>query len=365
MHADQSTFDQTLIKRCFENAKKAIGLTSPNPYVGAVIVKDGLIIADGHHKKAGLAHAEIEAIRSANQDLSGATLYCNLEPCCHTNKRTPPCTEAIIEAGFKRVVISNLDPNPEVAGKGVAKLRSAGIEVETGLLEEEGALLNEVFFTHITKKRPFIHLKWAQTLDGKIATMTNSSKWITGEETRLRVHRERFLYDAIAIGSRTANHDNPKLTVRIPNQEEVSKRRIIFSNTANLSPELNLFADDFKDQTTVVTTKSITYARHLLCPTKGELIDLQTASDLLYADGVSSMYVEGGATLISGFIGLGLFDRLSVYISPKLLGEGIPAFQGSEHDLIENALKFSKGAWNQIGDDVVFESKRNVCLPDL
>tara|TARA_Y100000768_G_scaffold342350_1_gene287380 strand:+ start:13507 stop:14604 length:1098 start_codon:yes stop_codon:yes gene_type:complete len=357
--------DKTLIERCFENAKKAIGNTSPNPYVGSVIVKDGLIIADGFHKKSGQPHAEIEAMRSANQDLTGATLYCNLEPCCHSHKKTPPCTDAIIEAGIKKVVISNLDPNPAVAGKGIEQLKEAGIEVETGVLKDEGEKLNEVFFTHITKRRPFVHLKWAQTLDGKIATNTNSSKWITGETARERVHQERWLYDAVAIGSRTAVHDDPRLTIRVPNEVERSKQRIIFSRTGNIPQNLNLFKDSFKDKTLIVSAEPIEFARHILCPTKDELLDLPTAMDLLYAQGVHSLYVEGGATLVNGFIGQGLMDRLSVYISPKLLGKGIPAFHGEEHNLIESALSFPNGSWKQLGDDVVFESRRNICLPDL
>lgn len=356
---------QTNMRRCFQLAKKALGHTSPNPYVGAVIVQGGLIIADGYHKKAGEDHAEIAAIKAAKQSVEGATLYCNLEPCCHTNKRTPPCVDQIIEAKIETVVISNLDPNPEVAGKGVAKLEDAGIQVIIGILEEEGALLNEVFFTHITKRRPFIHLKWAQTLDGKIATKSFNSKWITGEKARRRVHQERMLYDAIAVGSRTVTHDDPALTIRLPNEDEVCKKRLIFTHSGELSPHLKVFEDKYQDQTTIITGSPISFeARHILCPKKDEGIDLQFAMDKLYALGVSSIYIEGGARLLNSFISADLYDRISVYVAPKLLGEGISTMSHISPGSIEEALYYKDGMWTILDHDVVFETQRNICLQD-
>ena len=195
--------DEKYMRECFQLAKKALGKTSPNPLVGCVIVKDQKVIARGYHKKSGLPHAEIEALNSSKEPIAGSTLYCNLEPCCHTNKKTPPCAQRLVQEKPSRVVIANLDPNPEVAGKGVKLLRENGIEVLTGVLEEQGELLNEVFFTAMRKQRPFIHLKWAQGLDGRTALPNGSSKWITGEKARLRVHKERELYDAIVIGKKT------------------------------------------------------------------------------------------------------------------------------------------------------------------
>lgn len=344
---DEQLPDEQLIERCFELAKKALGNTSPNPLVGSVIVKNGKIIAEGFHLKSGLPHAEKDALTKAKEDVKGATLYCNLEPCCHTNKKTPPCTQAIIDAGIKKVVISNLDPNPFVAGQGVEILRAAGIEVETGICEEKGRILNEVFFTHITKKRPFVHLKWAQTIDGKIATQTYHSKWITSEVARSYVHRERNLYDAIAVGAKTANKDNPSLTIRLSGKEEKCKARIIFQGETKINPKLKVLTDQFKEQTIIVSQKNLTQAMKSL-----------------YQQGICSIYVEGGAKLISSFIEKGLVDRLSVYIAPKLLGPGLSSFSTKAVDKMEQAHFFDNGCWTQIGPDVVFESRRNLCLQD-
>jgi diaminohydroxyphosphoribosylaminopyrimidine deaminase/5-amino-6-(5-phosphoribosylamino)uracil reductase len=173
--------DADFMKHCFYLAEKGRGMTSPNPLVGCVIVQNDEIVATGYHRKAGLAHAELDAIENTQANLKGATLYCNLEPCCHTNKKTPPCAQRIILENISKVVIANLDPNPYVAGRGVELLRKNGIEVITGVLEEEGEKLNEIFFKNMREQKPFVHLKIAQTLDGKIATNTGSSQWITNE----------------------------------------------------------------------------------------------------------------------------------------------------------------------------------------
>lgn len=354
------------IKRCYQLAKKALGNTSPNPLVGAVIVKDGLIIGEGYHARAGTDHAEIKALKAATQPVAGATLYSNLEPCCHLDKKTPPCVEAIIAAKIKTVVISNLDPNPKVAGQGVEKLRAAGIEVVTGIEAETGNLLNEVFFTHITKKRPFIHLKWAQTLDGKIATKSFHSKWITGEKARLRVHKERQLYDAIAVGSRTASHDDPALTVRLPDQDMVAKRRIIFSYSGNISPHLKVFSDSYASKTCVVSAVPIKFsAQNFVCPNNNQEVDLEVALAKLYADGITSIYVEGGARLLESFIAKNLYDRVSIYTAPKLLGQGISTMNNFAPGTIDDAIQFQAPCWTQLGQDILFESQRNICLQDL
>ena len=192
------------MKICFQLAKKALGNTYPNPYVGSLIIdSSGEIISKGYHKESGQDHAERDAIKNATRSIVGATLYCNLEPCCHTNKKTLPCAQYLIESQISKVVISNLDPNPAVAGKGVKLLQDAGIEVVVGIEREKGETLNEVFFHHIKKQTPFVHLKWAQTLDGKVATLNYDSKWITSETARIHVHQERALYQAILVGANT------------------------------------------------------------------------------------------------------------------------------------------------------------------
>jgi diaminohydroxyphosphoribosylaminopyrimidine deaminase/5-amino-6-(5-phosphoribosylamino)uracil reductase len=363
---------EKFILRCFQLAKQALGNTTPNPYVGSVIVKNGEVIAEGFHKKSGLPHAEADALNSlsknSTENAKGATLYCNLEPCCHTNKKTAPCCDRIIAEGISKVVISNLDPNPEVAGKGIAKLRAAGIEVISGIMEEEGALLNEVFFTHITKHRPFIHLKWAQTLDGKTATTSFDSKWITGETARQYVHQERDLYDAILIGANTLNKDDPKLTVRLSNEK--SKKRIVLSPSGKLNLESQLFQDEFKDQTIIVIAPGTyikTGIKTITCPldNSGEGFDLDTLLKELYSNGINSIYIEGGSTVINAFLDHKVFDRVSVYIAPKILGQGIQSVNKIKFENMKDCISFEHGTWNQFKQDMLFESKRNICLQDL
>lgn len=337
---------ESYINRCFELAKKGLGSTSPNPIVGCVIVKDGNVLAEGFHKKAGTPHAEADALNKINDQGQGATLYCNLEPCCHTAKKTPPCAQRIIKAGIKKVVISNLDPNPEVAGRGVKILQDAGIEVITGIFQEEGEILNEVFFHHIIHKRPFIHLKWAQTLDGKMATLTGDSKWITNSSARIHVHQERKLYDAILIGAQTLLNDNPKLTIRL-NDTEIAKKRLVLSNGKSFSEDLNLFNDTFKEKTKVYVKQE----------------SLAKTLQSMYQDGICSIYVEGGAHTLKLFLEENLYERLSIYVAPKLLGEGLFPYHKNV-DLMSECLHIENCHIKQFGNNVLFESKRNLCLQD-
>ena len=352
------------IRRCFTLAKLGLGMTSPNPYVGAVIVKDGKVIAEGYHQKSGLPHAEIMAINNATEDVAGSTLYCNLEPCCHTNKKTPPCAQKIIELGIKEVIISNLDPNPEVAGKGIKLLIDAGIKVTSGILEQDGLLLNEVFFTHVTKKRPFIHLKWAQTLDGKIATKSNHSKWITNSSSRENSHKERRLYDAVLIGSTTANSDDPSLTIRLA--QTTCTKRIILAPTLNLNKELKLFNDEYKKNTIIVTAagnEPFQNIKTLFVPMVNGEFELKVLLKTLYLEGIKSIYVEGGMKTISSFIDAELYDRVSIYMAPKILGPGI-GLQTHTKNLMNEAIEFSQGQFRHFQNDILFESARNVCLLD-
>ena len=194
--------------------RKGKGLVSPNPLVGAIIVKNGKIIGRGYHKKYGGDHAEVNAIKNSKEDIAGSTLYCNLEPCCHTNKQTPPCVPLIIEKKIKRVVISNLDPNKQVNGDGVRQLRKAGIEVDTGVLEEEGKVLNKFYFKYASEKLPYITLKIAQSIDGNISEAKNKQTWLTGKESIKYVHQLRNEYDAVLVGAGTIKSDDPQLNVR-------------------------------------------------------------------------------------------------------------------------------------------------------
>ncbi|MBU4129147.1 bifunctional diaminohydroxyphosphoribosylaminopyrimidine deaminase/5-amino-6-(5-phosphoribosylamino)uracil reductase RibD, partial [bacterium] len=232
--------DEIFIKEALLCAKKGLGWTNPNPMVGALIVKEGKIISQGYHKRAGLPHAEIEAINLAPKTVKGATLYINLEPCCHFGK-TPPCVPAIIKAGIKRVVCSSLDPNPKVNGKGIAELKKAGIKTSVGILDKENQKLNEAFFTFEQKKRPFVALKYAATLDGKIATKTGDSKWLTNERARRYARLLRSQYQAVLVGINTVLKDNPRLTVREKSKKEPI--RIILDDELKIPLKSQVLAD--------------------------------------------------------------------------------------------------------------------------
>lgn len=350
---------------CFELALKAWGEVSPNPYVGAVIVKNGKIIGKGFHKGPGKDHGEIDAIKSATESVEGSTIYCNLEPCCHTKKRTPPCAQRLVKEGFKKVVISNLDPNPEVAGKGVTLLREAGIEVVTGILEEQGRELNEVFFKHIVSKSPFVHLKWAQTLDGKVATTTGSSKWITSEASREKVHKERIGHDAILVGAKTLKNDNPSLTAR--ENEIVVKEmiRVGIASQDNFDHELKFFSDEQKDKSILVLPEgadSKAPVKTIHCPTNREgEINLSTMLKSLYEMGVHSVYVEGGSGVLSQFFNQRLFDRLSIYIAPKILGEGVSPIAGMNLSEISEAINLNQPKIEVLGNEIFISAKGETC----
>lgn len=360
--------DIDYIKRTFELALKGAASVNPNPLVGAVIVKDGQIISEGFHAKVGSDHAEASAFNNATQSVKGATLYCNLEPCCHTNKRTPPCAQRIIQEGIKKVVISNLDPNPLVAGRGISLLKDHGIEVVTGVLENEGKILNEIFFTHIQEKRAFVHLKIAQTLDGKIASTSGDSKWITGELSRNKVHQERLKFDAILIGANTARVDNPSLTVRL--DKTYPKKRIILSSSGDLSSNLNLFSDEYKDLTWLILPNDCTPKinhQFINCPTLSNgNFDLNALNTILYEKlGITSIYVEGGNSIHTQYLSQSAYDRLSIFIAPKILGSGQNAIGDLGISKMSDALNLKKLQCQIIGEDIVISaSKEDICSLD-
>lgn len=336
---------QTFIKKCFDLALKARGQVSPNPLVGALLVKNGEIIGEGYHKKAGLDHAEIDAVNDAQKnghDLTGATLYCNLEPCCHTNKKTPPCAQYLTTLGLNKVVISNIDPNPEVARKGLKILKETGIEVVEGVLKEEGEKINRVFFYAIKNKMPYIHIKVAQTLDGIIATHSGDSKWISNEKARREVHQLRMDYDAVAVGKNTAITDNPTLNVRMGiNSGGKVPYRIVYGNIHH-HRNLNLLTDQYKDKTIVIEDGSKQREQH------------QKILKELYQRGIHSILVEGGQSLISTFIQHGFFNKITVYIAAKIHGNGRSFFQ-SEYLKIADAKKIKLDQLRQLDDQIVVD----------
>jgi diaminohydroxyphosphoribosylaminopyrimidine deaminase / 5-amino-6-(5-phosphoribosylamino)uracil reductase len=320
--------DELFMQRAFDLAQLSRGLVSPNPLVGCVIVHNNIIIGEGRHETYGQAHAEVNAVASVKDQslLKDSTVYVNLEPCSHFGK-TPPCADMLIKHQVKKVVIANVDTNPLVGGKGIEKLKAAGIGVVTGVLESKGRELNKRFFTFIEKKRPYIILKWAETADGFIARENFDSKWISNEHSRQLVHKWRTEEDAVLVGTSTALHDNPSLTSRDwPGRNPV---RIVIDRHGRLPETLNLF--DKQQLTLCYTTVKNQLAGNL------EFIQLpeidfqhQLMSDL-HKRNIQSVIIEGGATTLQQFINGKLWDEARIFTSDQEFGSGIsaPQFNGN------------------------------------
>jgi diaminohydroxyphosphoribosylaminopyrimidine deaminase/5-amino-6-(5-phosphoribosylamino)uracil reductase len=335
--------------RALALAKKGMATVSPNPMVGAVLVKDSEIIGEGYHKKKGGPHAEVEAISSAKGSVEGSTLYCTLEPCCHTDKLTPPCADLIIKSKISRVVIGSLDPNPKVSGGGVKKLQEAGIEIISGVLQKNCEELNVIFFKAMAQSRPYVHLKVASTIDGRVASKTGSSKWITSEEARSEVHQYRCKYDAVMIGKNTLLADNPKLTAR--NGDNVVKEpfKIVVGNLSAKELDLQLFQKPDK----VINIYSKSELAELKSLKKKETWD-ETFKDL-YKMGITSILVEGGPVLISSLLEEEAFDRLTVYMAPKIMGNGKSIYESEKILDMENVARLN-GHWRLLkSGEAVFE----------
>ena len=370
------------IKRCFTLAKKGMGTVSPNPLVGSVIVKDNIILGEGYHEVYGSLHAEANAIKNSSESLIGSTLYCNLEPCCHTNKQTPPCANKIIKSGISKVVISNLDPNPFVAGNGVKILQDAGIEVIVGLLEEEGREINESFFKFIQTNKPFVHIKLAQTLDGKIATDTGDSKWISNNSAREIVHQWRLKYDAVLVGRKTLTKDNPTLNIRmgIDSKGKVPYR-IVMGSIEKMDLTYKLFSDEWSHRTIIVTTiESYNNASN----TKVEEIsakkikvvftdsidgsmDLNLLLEKLGRLKITSILVEGGRSVITSFIDQKQYDKISFFVCPKIIGNGISYYENENLIDMKDAISFDNTSVESIDNQVLIHAYKNLetkCLQD-
>jgi len=342
------------IQKTFELAKKAQGLTWPNPMVGAVIVKNDRIIGEGQHQKSGTDHAEIVALKNCTESPRGATLYVNLEPCCHTNKQTPPCAQRLIQEGIHKVVLSNLDPNQNVNGKGVQLLKDSGIEVETGVLATEGEKLNEVFFLVQRLQRPFVHLKLASTLDGKVAMPDGKSQWITGEMARAKVHELRGQHQAIMVGAKTVRNDNPKLNVRIPQYQAEQPWRIIFTRNGDLNSDLLLLSDELKFKTLIyshVPIKNFPKEQTIL------IKSIQEALADLYSRKLISLMLEGGAELAAEFFKEKLIDRVSLFINPSLLGNGVNSLPDLGVKELSERIKLHDVESDWIGNDLLISGR--------
>jgi diaminohydroxyphosphoribosylaminopyrimidine deaminase/5-amino-6-(5-phosphoribosylamino)uracil reductase len=331
--------DQRYMRLALDLAAQGLGGTSPNPMVGAVLVKDGEIIGTGYHQRAGGPHAEIIALEEAGAAAAGATLYVTLEPCSHTG-RTPPCTERIIAAGIRKVVVGMRDPNPLVNGRGLARLEEAGLKLKTGVLEERAARLNEVFVKYITVRRPFVTMKAAMTLDGKIATRSKASRWISGQRSREYVHGLRHQHDAIMVGIGTLLADNPRLTARLPGGSKNPLRVIIDSKartplTAEViveQPENTLlFVTDSapEERVTALQASGVTLVR--LTPDLMGLVPLPAVMDELGRREIMSVLVEGGSNLNYSLLEHGLVDKVNIFVAPLLFGgSGAPSPVGGE-----------------------------------
>lgn len=318
--------DEHYMQIALELAKKGCGWTNPNPMVGAVIVKDGQIISQGYHEKYGEYHAERNAILNCKESMEGATIYVTLEPCCHYGK-TPPCTEAIIESGITKVVIGSCDPNPKVAGGGIRILQENNIEVVTGILEKECLELNHVFFHYIQSKLPYVVMKYAMTLDGKIATYTGESKWITGEAARTHVQYTRNHYAGIMVGIGTVLQDDPMLNCRIPNGN--NPVRIVCDSKLQIPIESKLVQSANEIETYIATASENMEKKKelesygckvLSTPLKEGHIDLTYLIKILGQEGIDSILLEGGGTLNYSALEEGIVNRVQAYIAPKIFG---------------------------------------------
>ena len=354
--------DQNYMLQAIQLAKQGEGWTNPNPMVGAVIVKNGRIIGKGYHKKCGELHAERNAIASLTESAEGATIYVTLEPCCHYGK-TPPCTEAIIEQKIKRVVIGSRDPNPKVSGKGIKMLQEAGIEVIEDFMREECDRLNPVFFHYITTKTPYVVMKYAMTLDGKIATKTGASKWITGEAARAEVQHMRHRYMGIMAGIGTVLADDPMLNVRVEGWK--SPIRILCDSGLRIPVDGQIVKSAGKYRTIVAYADSEnTEAKRkrlhemgvetICCPDENNQVDLKKLMKYLGEEGIDSILLEGGGTLNDSALRAGIVQEVQAFIAPKLFGgmnsktpvEGIGVRFPSE------AVKLKCTDICQIGEDI-------------
>ena len=371
--------DRDYMSRAIELAKLGIGWTNPNPMVGAVIVKDGRIIGEGYHRRCGELHAERNAIASLTEPADGASIYVTLEPCCHYG-RTPPCTEAILEQGITRVVIGSRDPNPKVAGRGVRILREAGIQVEEDFMREECDRLNPVFFHYITSKTPYVIMKYAMTADGKIATRTGASKWITGEEARMEVQRLRHRCMGIMAGIGTVLADDPMLNVRIEGGK--SPVRIICDSSLRIPLDCRICrtakeyptivacaADVLRDEVRVdgsdgksaesnkrreLEALGIQVVRTSGC---GGRVDLKELMEILGGQGIDSILLEGGGTLNDSALRAGIVREIQAFVAPKIFGgkEAKTPVAGIGAGNPDEAVPLTLGKISQIGEDLLLE----------
>ncbi len=365
MDGDINSMDERFMDRALELAARAYGRTSPNPMVGAVVVRDGKIVGEGYHARAGEDHAEVVALRDAGESVRDATLYVTLEPCSHYG-RTPPCVDAIISAGIRRVVAAMTDPNPLVAGAGFRRLKDAGIEVDVGMRQAEAGRLNEAHVKFCRTGLPFVYLKYAMSLDGKVATRTKDARWVTGEDARRRVHELRDRVDAIMVGAGTVRADDPALTTRLPDGGR-DPVRIVVSTMGDLDPSARVFADDGGAPRWLAVSDGCPVERLgmfenrgvdiLNCPATAQGLDLRETMRLVGERDVRTVLLEGGPTLAAAALESGIVDKIMCFIAPIVIG-GMDApspVAGRGIERIADALRLVDVGIELVGSDVLIE----------
>ncbi|MBW2193246.1 MAG: bifunctional diaminohydroxyphosphoribosylaminopyrimidine deaminase/5-amino-6-(5-phosphoribosylamino)uracil reductase RibD [Deltaproteobacteria bacterium] len=362
--------DQYFMETALDLAAMGQGFTSPNPMVGAVVVKDGTVVGKGYHRFAGGPHAEVEALRDAGTSVNGATLYVTLEPCNHTG-RTPPCTEKIIEGGIKRVVAAMADPNPDVKGGGMAYLESRGVSITSGVCEKRAKRLNEAFIKYVRRKRPFVIVKCATTLDGRIATKTGDAKWVSGEASRAYVHKLRHAVDAIMVGINTVKNDDPSLTTRLPGDLSGTNgrdpKRVILDTRLSISENAKVLRLSSDSGTIIVTGGSIPGDKKARIEDQGssiiesalknDKIDLDLLMDRLGDREITSLLIEGGGRVIASAFSAGIVDKVIFFFAPKILGgdDGVPVCSGQGPALMKDCIPVKDVRVQRFGDDVMVE----------
>ena len=359
--------DQDHMRHALRLARKGLGKTSPNPMVGAVIVRDGRIIGKGYHHYFGGKHAEVDAIQSAQGNITGSTLYVTLEPCCHYGK-TPPCVDAVIQHNIGRVVIGTLDPNPQANGKSIEILKQHGIETRVGVLEEECRSLNEAYFKHMTTDMPLVTVKFAQTVDGRIATRTGSSQWIASPQSRRLGHRLRTANDAIMVGIGTVLADDPQLTVRMVRGR--NPVRIILDSGLGIPLEAKVLTGQEVAPTIIATTPRADQDKlrrlremgtEILVTDEDEAgqVDLGQLLQMLGQRGITSVLVEGGAAVITSLLRLKLVDRLVIITAPGIMGKGVEAVGELNISDVNQTLKLTFDRVSRRGEDLIIEARVN------
>ena len=357
--------DEEYMRLALELAALGRGTTSPNPMVGAVVVADGDVAGSGYHRFAGGPHAEVYAIDAAGARARGATLFVSLEPCNHSG-RTPPCTRRILEAGIRRVVVAMRDPNPRAAG-GVEVLRGQGVEVSLGVCEAEAGELNEAFVAHVRTGRPFVTAKCAATLDGRIATRTRDSKWVTGEQARAYVHELRHATDAILVGAGTIAADDPLLTARASDREPKDPVRIVLDAKLRIDPAAKVLNHRCASETWVVAGSGVTTAararverpgvRVLDAETRDGLIALEPLMAQLGGMGIQALLIEGGARVLGSAFAAGIVDKVCFFYAPLVLGgdDGIPMCSGRGAERMRDCIRLERIRTRRFDDDVLIE----------